>query len=49
MDERGAVSPDSNHSPEANVEAVNMKSFLEISSQKSMMSDNDDDTDIPKG
>jgi len=41
--------PDSNLAPDADVEAANMESFLENSSHKGTMSDNDDDAAIPKG
>ena len=47
--ELGAMSPDSYLAPDADVEAANMESFLENSSQKVTMSDNDDDLAIPKG
>jgi len=49
IDELGAMSPDSYLAPDADVEAANMESFLENSSQKGTMSDNDDDLAIPKG
>jgi len=41
--------PDSYLAPEAYVEAANMESFLENSSQKGTMSDDDDDVAITKG
>ena len=46
------VNPDGYVSPDADVEAVNMRSFLEISSEKgTMIDDNADDGKayIPKG
>ena len=49
IDELGAMSPDSYLAPDADVEAANMESFLENSSQKGTMSDDDDDMAIPKG
>ena len=42
LDELGAMSPDSYLAPEADIEAANMESFLENSSQKGTMSDDDD-------
>ena len=42
IDELGAMSPDSYLAPEADIEAANMESFLENSSQKGTMSDDDD-------
>ena len=49
IDELGAMSPDSYLAPDADVEAANMESFLENSSQKGTMSGDDDDMAIPKG
>ena len=43
------MSADSYLAPEADIEAANMESFLENSSQKGTMSDDDDDVAIPKG
>jgi len=48
IDELGAISRDSYLAQDADVEAANIKSFLENSSEKSTMSDNDDDWAIPK-
>ena len=48
IDELGAMIPDS-HAPDADIKATNMESFLENSSQKGTMSDDDDDVAIPKG
>jgi len=49
IDELEAIIPDSYLAPDADVEAANMESCLENSSQKGTMSDNDDDLAIPKG
>jgi len=43
------MSPDWNLALDADLEPANMESFLEISSQKDTMSDDDDDMVIPKG
>jgi len=49
IDEVGAMSPDSYHAPDADVEAANTDSFFENSSQKGTMSGDDDDVVKPKG
>jgi len=49
IDELRAMSPDSYLAPDADIEAANMESFLENSSQKGTMSDDDDDVAISKG
>eukprot|EP00815_Leptocylindrus_aporus_P012156 CAMPEP_0116069960 /NCGR_PEP_ID=MMETSP0322-20121206/12666_1 /TAXON_ID=163516 /ORGANISM="Leptocylindrus danicus var. apora, Strain B651" /LENGTH=143 /DNA_ID=CAMNT_0003557559 /DNA_START=167 /DNA_END=598 /DNA_ORIENTATION=- len=49
IDELGAMSPHSYLAPDADVEAANMDSLFENSSQKGTMSDDDDDVAIPKG
>ena len=49
IDELGAMSPDSYLASDADVEAANMESFLENSSEKGTMNDDDDDMAIPKG
>jgi len=46
IDELGAMIPDSYLAPDADAEAANMESFLEISSQKGTMSDDDHDVAI---
>jgi len=46
--EVGVMSPDSYLAPDADVETANMESFLENSSQKGTMSDDDDDVAIPR-
>jgi len=46
IDELRALSPDSYLAPDADVEAANMYLFFENSSQKSAMSDHDDDVAI---
>jgi len=43
------MSPDSYLAPDDDIEAANMESFLEDSSQEGTMSDDDDDVAIPKG
>ena len=47
VDELGAMIPDSYLAPDDDIEAANMESFLENSSQEGTM--NDDDVAIPKG
>ena len=49
IDELGAMSPDSYLAPDDDIEAANMESFLEDSSQEGTMNDDDDDVATPKG
>jgi len=46
--ELGAMSTDSYLAPDADIEAANMESFLESSSQKGTMTEDDDHVAIPR-